>query len=152
MSYSERELNTEWISGTRFADGANVNLETVRSAIQEQADENGIPVAFREDELKIGGLFSSQRDPILIMYNPEHETDYLRFAIRVTHQGRYAFLRVFNLGGSVNYGHDNQAQSGGVFGTLRKIGNAIGGHDQKIQAEEEYYSALKDCIEKAAGV
>ena len=47
MAYSESMLTTEWIPQVRFPDGNNVNLMTVREAIQNEADENGIPVAFR---------------------------------------------------------------------------------------------------------
>ena len=76
MAYSEKQLTTEWMPQVRWPNGDNVNLVTVREAIQEQADENGIPVAFSEDQLKVGGLFSSEREDILIMYNPQHQSDY----------------------------------------------------------------------------
>ena len=46
MAYSEKQLTTEWMPQVRWPNGNNVNLVTVREAIQEQADENGIPVAF----------------------------------------------------------------------------------------------------------
>ena len=64
MAYSESMLTTEWIPQVRFPDGNNVNLMTVREAIQNEADENGIPVAFREDTLKSGGLFNKQVEDI----------------------------------------------------------------------------------------
>ncbi len=146
MAYSEKDLSNQWIPGVRIAHGENVNLSAVRDAIQEQCDENGIPVEFRDDQLKIGGLFSKEREDILIMYHPQHATDYLHFAIRVVHQGKYAFVNVFNLGGSVNYGNDNAAAEGGFFGTVRKIGNAVSGHQAKLEAEEQYYAILKDCL------
>ena len=152
MAYSEKQLNTEWMPQIRWPNGSNVNLVTVRDAIQEQADENGIPVAFSEDQLKVGGLFSSEREDILIMYNPQHPNDYLRFAIRIHHQGKYAFMHVYNLGGSKNFGDANMAASGGTMGALKKIGNAFGGHSQKLQAEENYYTILRDCLANVTGV
>ena len=152
MAFSEKQLTSEWIPAVRWSNGADVNLVTVREAIQDQADMNGIPVAFQEEQMKVGGLFSSEREDILIMYNPEHERDYLKFAIRVTHQGKYAFMRTFNLGGSKNFGNDNLAALGGTIGAMKKIGNAIGGHNKKLQAEEEYYTILKDCLNSATGV
>lgn len=149
MAYTEKQLTTEWMPQVRWPNGNSVNLVTVREAIQEQADENGIPVAFSEDQLKVGGLFSSEREDILIMYNPQHATDYLRFAIRVMHQGKYAFMHVYNLGGSKNFRDDNVASAGS---TMRKLANAIGGHNQKLQAEENYYTILRDCLENVTGV
>ena len=149
MAYTEKQLTNEWMPQVRWPNGNNVNLVTVREAIQEQADENGIPVAFDEGQLKVGGLFSSEREDILIMYNPQHATDYLRFAIRVMHQGKYAFMHVYNLGGSKNFYDDNVASGGS---TMRKLANAISGHNQKLQAEENYYTILRDCLENVTGV
>lgn len=148
MAYSEKQLTTEWMPQVRWPNGNSVNLVAVREAIQEQADENGIPVAFDEDQLKVGGLFSQEREDILIMYNPQHAYDYLRFAIRVMHQGKYAFMHVYNLGGSKNFGDENAAAGGS---TMRKLANAIGGHSQKLQAEENYYTILRDCLENVVG-
>lgn len=151
MAYSEKNFTTEWIPQIRWPNGANVNLVTIRNAIQEQADENGIPVAFREEQIKVGGVFSKQLEDILIMYNPDHAGDYLKFGIRVHHQGKYAFMRVFNLGGSKNYGDANIASDTGAVATLFKIGNALGGHKAKLEAEENYYTILRDCLENVVG-
>ena len=149
MPYSEKQLDTEWMPQVRWPNGDNVNLVTVRDAIQNQADENGIPVAFRDDTLKVGGLLSSQREDILIMYNPQHENDYLRFAIRVMHQGKYAFMHVYNLGGSKNFRDGNKAAAGSKIAV---IGNLVGGHRQKLEAEENYYTILRDCLQNVTGV
>lgn len=151
MAYSENMLTTQWLPQIRWPNGANVNLRTVREAIQEQADENGIPVAFTEEELKVGGLFSKEREDILIMYNPEHATDYLRFAIRVKHQGKYAFMQVYNLGGSKNFKNDNNANFETWGGIGRSLINAVGGHKAKLEAEENYYTILHDCLENVVG-
>ncbi len=149
MVYKESALTTEWMPRVRFANGANVNLVTLRDAIQDQCGANGIPVAFREEELKVGGLFSKERESILIMYNPEHQNDYLKFAIRVTHQGNYAFMSVYNLGGSKNYLAANRADGGSV---LQKFSNMVGGINAKLQAEENYYAILRDCLANVTGV
>ncbi len=37
MAYSEKDLSTEWIPQVRFPDGNNVNLMTVREAIENEA-------------------------------------------------------------------------------------------------------------------
>ena len=152
MAYSEKDLSTEWIPQVRFPDGDNVNLMTVREAIENEAAENGIPVAFREDQLKVGGLFSRQMEDVLVMYNPDHASDYLRFVIRVQHMGKYAFMHVYNMGGSKNYRNSNVAASGGVIGGLTKIGGLLGGINAKLQAEEQYYTILADVLANCVGV
>ena len=151
MSYSESMLTTEWIPQVRFPNGENVNLMTVRDAIQEEADENGIPVAFREEQLKCGGFFNKQIEDILVMYNPEHPSDYLQFVIRVQHMGKYAFMHVFNMGGSKNFGNYNKTVDGGIMGAVASIGSFFSGGKAKLEAEEQYYTILQDvlsnCIE-----
>ncbi len=149
MAMSESLLTTQWMPQIRWPNGNDVNLRTISEAIQNQADENGIPVAFREETLKVGGLFSKEREDILIMYNPEHATDYLRFALRVKHQGKYAFMQVYNLGGSKNFANDNKAAAGS---TIKKLSNLVGGHKAKLEAEENYYTILRDCLENVTGV
>lgn len=146
MAYTEKQLDTEWIPQVRFPNGNNVNLMTVRNAIQEEADENGIPVAFSDDQLKVGGLFSKQMEDVLVMYNPDHATDYLRFVIRIQHMGKYAFMHVYNMGGSKNYRNSNTAAAGGAMGTITKIGGLLGGANAKLQAEEQYYTILADVL------
>ena len=152
MAYSENQLTTQWMPQVRWPNGNNVNLITVREAIQNQADENGIPVAFNEETLKVGGLLSREREDILIMYNPEHASDYLRFAIRVKHQGKYAFMQVYNLGGSKNFKNANNANFDTLGGMGRTLINAFGGHRAKLEAEENYYTILRDCLVNATGV
>lgn len=151
MAYSESMLTTEWIPQVRFPNGDNVNLMTVREAIQNEADENGIPVAFREDQLKSGGLFNKQVEDILVMYNPEHPNDYLQFVIRVQHMGKYAFMHVFNMGGSKNYRQSNTAAAGGFMGAVAGISSLIGGGKAKLQAEEQYYTILADVLANCVG-
>ena len=148
MAFSERDLTTEWMPQVRFPNGANVNLRTVQAAIREQCEENGIPVAFREEQLKTGSLLNRQVEEVLIMYNPEHATDYLRFLLRVQHMGKYAFLHVFNMGGSKNFKNSNMAANGS---TLAILGNLFSGTNTKLQIEENYYTILQDCLSNCVG-
>lgn len=145
MAYNEKQLTDEWIPQVRFPNGNNVNLRTVSEAIQEEANANGIPVAFMEEKLKVGGLLSKQMEDVLIMYNPEH-TDYLSFLIRIQHMGNYAFMHVYNMGGSKNYQNTHLAASKGAIGTITRIGNLLGGQNAKLQAEEQYYTILADVL------
>ena len=55
-------------------------------------------------------------------------------------------------GGSKNYKNDNRAGAGGTMGTMRKIGNALGGHNAKLQEEENYYAILQDCLSNVTGI
>ncbi len=143
MAYGEKDLDDmfRFINRVRFSNGEDVNLQVVQNLLQEECNANGIPVAFRNDTLKTGGLFSKQVEDVIVLYNPDHIKDYLHFLLRVTHQGNYAFLDVFKVGGSTNYKHDNSASGG------RRILNALTGHNQKLQQEENYYTILKDCLE-----
>lgn len=151
MGYKESELTDMWMPQIRWPNGQNVNLNTIREAIQEQCDENGIPIAFSEEQMKVGGIFSREREDILCMYNPDHATDYLNFVIRVKHQGKYAFMEVYNMGGSKNFGNDNLAGESGALGTFRRVANAFGGHKAKLEAEENYYTILRDCLQNVVG-
>lgn len=152
MAYSEKDLSNEWIPQVRFPNGNNVNLMTIREAIQNEADENGIPVAFKEDQLKYGTVFSKQIEDVLVMYNPEHEHDYLKFVIRIQHMGKYAFMHVYNMGGSKNYRNSNMAASGGLIGAATAIGGLLSGANAKMQAEEQYYTILADVLANCVGV
>lgn len=129
-----------------------MNLSTIREKIQEGADENGIAVAFSEESMKVGGLFSKQVEEYLVMYNPEHANDYLRFGIRLKHQGKYAFMQVYNMGGSKNYGRYNAAQQDGTSGVAASIFNKISGHGAKLAEEENYYTILRDILSNVTGV
>ena len=140
-------LTVEW-KKVRFQDGNNVNLLAIREAIQNEADRNGIPVAFREEQIKVGSLFNKQLEDILVMYNPEHANDYLKFVVRVQHRGAYAFMYVYNMGGSKNFRNSQLAKEGGVIG---KISGKIAGVQSKLQAEEQYYQILSDVIENVIG-
>lgn len=145
MSYSQNDLqdNYRFVNGIRFTNGANVTLGAIQTLLKEEADSNGIPVSFQSDTLKTGGLFSKQSEEVLVLYHPQHPSDYLRFMVRVTYQGKYAFMDVFKVGGSKNFARDNKATDSVGQGLF----NALTGHKQKLEEEEKYYVILKDCFE-----
>ena len=139
MAYTEKDLTSEWIPQVRVTNGDNVNLVAIREAIQNGADEIGIPVAFREEQIKVGGFLNRELEDILVMYNPEHARDYRNFVIRIQHRGNYAFVYVYNMGGSKNYMNSQTMKKGGL---LRK---ALG-VDKKMLEEEQYYQMLADVL------
>ena len=149
MPYSSKDLNEQsrFIQRIRFADAQGVNLLNFQDVLQEECDANGIPVAFHSDILKTGSLLNKQAEDILIIYNPEHPKDYFNFLVRITYQGKYAFLDVFTVGQSKNYSH---ARPGSNLATsmTKKLINAASGHKEKLQQEEDYYTILSDCIQR----
>lgn len=145
MAYTIKDLNEDYrfIERIRFADGEGINLAAVYEVLQNECDSYGIPVAMRSDELKTGGMFKKQTEEVLVLYNTEHPTDYLQFLIRITYQGKYAFMDVFKVGSSKNYRNANAAAGGSSF---RKLTNAISGTNSKLQEEENFYTILFDCF------
>lgn len=146
MAYFQRDLNEDYrfINRIRFPDGNGVNLAVLQEKLQDECDANGIPVSFRNDTLKTGSLFSKQVEDVIVLYNTDHPSDYLQFLIRITHQGKYAFMDVFKVGSSKNFRNDNKATGGS---TTQKIFNSLTGHGQKLQEEENFYTILTDCLE-----
>jgi len=145
MAYTEKQLLREWINPVRFQNGNNVNLTTVANLIQQGANEAGIPVAFTPDKLKTGGLLNQQMEDILIMYNPQHQKDYLHFLIRVEHMGNYAFMHIYELGSSRNA----NLLSGGITaaGTIAGgVINKVRGTTAKANLESQYYMILADVV------
>lgn len=150
MGFLEHDLNENLRFIPRYKFGANVGnkltLELVQQMFQEKADENGIPVAFRSDILTTGSLFNKQKEPVLVLYNPEHEDDYFRFMIRITHQGNYAFLDVFQVGDSKNHARDKRSRSSNAVGFVTGVWNSVVGLGNKIETEDNYYEILSDCM------
>ena len=146
MSFSQSNLNESFRFIPRYRFGAefgnDITLKNIRGLLQNKADENGIPVAFRKDVLTTGSLFNRQKEDVLVLYNPEHENDYLNFLIRITHQGKYAFLDIFKVGGSKNYSKSNKAGNTMAVGLL----NLATGLKSKLEIEENYYTILSDCM------
>lgn len=145
MAFSQYDLNEErrFIDRIRFPHGEDVNLAVLQEKLQDECDANGIPVAFRNDTLKAGSLFSKQVEDVIVLYNTDHPNDYLRFLIRITHQGKYAFLDVFKVGCSQNYIKHNKAAKGSI---TQGIFNTLLGQSQSMQEEENFYTILTDCF------
>lgn len=144
MSFTAANLIEEnrFINRIRFFNGRDVNLSAFREILQLECDSNGIPAAFADNTLKTGSLFNKQVEDVLVVYNPEHPTDYFQFLVRITHQGEYAFLDVFQVGISKNFARENKAQSSLTQGVFNKFS----GHSQKFQEEVDYYTILADCM------
>lgn len=143
----------------RYQNGEGITLSTVQDAIKDCAMKMGIPVAFRGDQVKSGGLFNSSVEDCVVMYHPEHERDYFKFCIRVKRQGSYAFVMVNDFGQSKQMNKANTAEFmkqdrkgqsmsykvGSMIGQgLRTLGKS----SQKLEEENMYYQCVLDIFDE----
>lgn len=143
----------------RYQNGEGITLSTVQEAIKDCAMKMGIPVAFRGDQVKSGGLFNSSVEDCIVMYHPEHERDYFKFCIRVKRQGSYAFVMVNDFGQSKQMNKANTAEFmkqdrkgqsmsykvGSMIGQgLRTLGKS----SQKLEEENMYYQCVFDIFDE----
>lgn len=49
----------EFRPGVRYKDGDGITLQSIQTVLQEEAQNMGVPVAFRSDEVKSGGFLNS---------------------------------------------------------------------------------------------
>lgn len=143
----------------RYQNGEGITLMTVQEAIKDCAMNMGVPVAFRGDQVKSGGVFNSSVEDCLVMYHPEHERDYFKFCIRVKRQGVYAFVSINDFGQSSQM---NKAGRAEAYKTDRagkelsyKIGSligqglsTIGKSKAKLEEEQMYYQCLFDIFDE----
>lgn len=143
----------------RYQNGEGITLMTVQEAIKDCAMKLGIPVAFRGDQVKSGGLFNSSVEDCLVMYHPEHERDYFKFCIRVKRQGVYAFVSINDFGQSSQMNKASRAE----FGAADRKGKSmsykitslatqsvmnIGKNPQKLEEEQMYYQCVSDIFDE----
>ncbi len=149
----------------RVPNGQGITLSQVRNALQNEADANGLPIAFASDQIKFGGLIGGSTEDCLVVYHPDHQRDYFNTAVRLKHQGNYAFLTVYDFGTSRLLGNAATAQytkdavknafHGGskaeAVGAL--VGKGLrtlfkgGSNKQKQEEEENWYVMLNDIFD-----
>lgn len=146
----------------RFKNGDGVTLGAVQEKLADMADQNAMPVAFRDDQIKFGGLIGGSVEDCVILYHPQHQKDYYNFVIRVKRQGNYAFLNVNQIGvskmGGKVYGAEaaKAARKGQSmsFKVGSMIGSAIvsaGKSRSKLEEEENWYTIIGDILDEIAG-
>lgn len=149
----------EFRPSVRYKDGNSITLQTVQEAINDCAQGMGIPVAFYNEQVKSGGLFNSSVEDCIVMYHPEHQNDYFKFCIRVSHQGNYAFVSVNDFGQSkqINkagraeaYQQDRKGKSMSYkVGSMIGQGlTTIGKSKQKFEEEQMYYQCVFDIFDE----
>ena len=157
----EKELSP--VNQIRFRDGDSVNLEAIQEALEDKADSFAIPVAFRNDQVKYGGLIGGSVEDCLILYHPEHVRDYYYYVLKLTRQGKYAFLDVSMCGRSSQLGKEASAQEakellgrGGLssYGKGYAVGaliGSIGKNKKKIEEERNWYTMVNDIFDDVVG-
>lgn len=149
----------------RIPNGQNISLNDVRAALQKEADANAVPIAFGSDQIKFGGLIGGSTEDCLVVYHPEHQKDYFNTAVKLKHQGNYAFLSVYDFGTSRLLGNAEtseytkskikEAFHGGSVGEAvgAAIGKGIrtlikgGANKQKMEEEQNWYLMLNDLFD-----
>lgn len=136
-----------------------IDLGAIREALAEAAQQNNIPLAFSTDEVKSGGLFNKVSEPCLVLYHPEHEFDYFRFAVRSVQEGGRSIVTINTFGQSSQMKKDARAawakQDRRGKSMSYKVGSMIGSgiagigrSKQKLEAEQRYYMLVQDLIEQ----
>jgi len=157
----EKDLR-EMRPAVRYQNGQDITLKTVQEALQHCAQQHGIPVAFYADEIKYGGLIGGSVGECIVLYHPEHEKDYFKVAIRVTHQGNYALVSVNDFGtsklmgneGSKEYLKDTLRHGSGAEKAGALIGAGIrmmvkgGSNKQKLEEEQMWYGIVIDIFDE----
>ena len=146
----------------RYQNGEGITLSTVQDAIQDCADKLGIPVAFRGDQVKSGGLFNSSVEDCVVLYHPEHQWDYYNICLRVKHQGNFAFVSINDFGKSKLEGNagsrdflketirhgSGAAKVGALIGAGARRLVMGGANKQKLEEEQNYYACLMDIFDE----
>lgn len=143
----------------KYDNGSGITLDAVKEALAAEAEKNGIPVAFYADQVKSGGMFNKRIEDCIVMYHPEHRSDYFLFCIRVQQEGNLAFVAVNDFGASKQMdkfaraeyakqdrrGKDMSYKIGSMIGSgIRNIGKS----KQKLEAEQNYYDAVQYILDQ----
>ena len=137
---------------------AGITLNWVQEKITDEANVLGIPVAFRNDQVKSGNIFNQVIEDCVVLYHPDHPKDYFNFCFRIKKQGIYEFLEINDFGESKQLnkeltkefmkedrkGKELSYQIGSMIGSgLRTLGM----NKAKIEEEKQYYACIQDILE-----
>lgn len=143
----------------RYKGGSGlITLDAIEERLMLEAQNAGIPLSLKKDQVKSGGLFNSSVEDCLVLYHPSHENDYFKFCVRLQTQGNYAFVSVYSFGQSKQF---NKAGLADAYREDRKgknlsyqvgslIGQGIrtlGKNKQKHEEETMYYTCLLDVFD-----
>lgn len=147
----------------RIQQGGEVTLEAIERKLHQIANGMGVPMSFAHDKVQFGGLIGSlvgsNIEECLTVCNPSHPSDYFNYAIRVKHQGVYAFVSIQSFGSSrqlkkeaiaENYKQDRRgkALSYQIGSRLGQAVATIGKNAQKIEEEKNWYAMANDVFDQ----
>ena len=149
----------EFRPNIRYKDGGYVTLQSLEYAIMNYAQSMGIPLASYADQVKTGSMFNKTIEDCIVLYHPEHRSDYFKFCIRVAYQGNYAFVSV------MDFGESKQMKKAGQADAYResrkgqsmsfKVGSligqgitSIGRSKSKLEEEQNYYACIIDIFDE----
>ena len=140
---------TEARSDIFYRQGESITLQTFKESVSEKARELGIPVEFEDDQIKHGGMFSSETEECIVMFHPGHRNDYFRFCVRLSRQGTYAFVSVSTFGSSSELTYAqldemnmNMIKKSWIGRTFFSTPNS----KKKLEEERNYYRCIHDIL------
>lgn len=148
----EQFMQVQMVSGS-------YGLDSVMAAVQRLADEDNIPVAFAKDQVTSGGLFNKVVEPCLVLYHPDHPTDYYKLAIRCSEEAGRTFISIdmygtskqMNKAAGAEWAKQDRRGKSMSYKVGSMIGSGIAGigrSKQKLEAEQRYYALLQDLLER----
>lgn len=162
----QKELQ-EFRPRVRYKNGDDVTLEALQELLENYFNESAIPVSFYSDEIQLGGLFSLDFAPCLVLCHPDHKDDYFKFSIQVKRQGNLAYVSVNSFGSSRMMGNQDASdylkdtlRFGSGAATSEKVGALLGAgarailkggmkvNKQKLEDEQDWYSFVSDAFEE----
>lgn len=141
----------------RYENAENLNLGLIQNAIRRYAENLGISVAFRDDQVKSGNIFSRTIDDCVVMYHPDHERDYFKFCIRARRQGIYTYVIVNVCGQStqmrkqnaIDYAReDREGKSYQIGSFIGQTLLSVGKNRQKLEDEIRYYQVVTEIFDE----
>lgn len=138
----------------RLKNVGNLTLSGLKDALEEKIGEYGIRVQVSFDQVQSGGLLKKQYEDCICIVNPEHQTDYFKFCIRLQKTGTMGFVYVNYYGESKLTGQKNQEESRKNSGSLAKmaLGAIFKADQQALDAEYNYYTVIQDALRELLGI
>lgn len=136
-----------------YGDSTGLTLQSAQSALEECAQSRGIPIAFYNDQVQSGGVFNRTLEDCIVLYHPEHQSDYYKLCIRVSYQGVAAFVSIMDFGVSKQMKKDaqrtaykesrkGQPLSFKVGSLIGQAVTSIGRNQSALEEEQRYYTCL----------
>lgn len=123
----------------------NVTLEAIKTLITEKMGKKGLSVLIKNDEIKSGGLFNSSKTPCIVIYNSNHQKDYIKYCITAQKQGVTTIVTTFTWGYSELRAKEMVAQHKRESSVLGNIFSKVASKTQMIE-ENFYYQTLEEII------